>query len=191
MTQAPYSLGQVTIDEAATTFSCRDGSAPGGVFTVDLRKVAGQMARLAEVRYVTREKAPELLDALRGAHEGLGEVLGMVGYQHDRAKLHLAQERARVLLDEVPAMIPKGSPTSDTIRRAHVDRYPSVVAMGETEAALKAIRALLANKQEAVGRAFSAVKAVVLGEQVRGFGSRSIGAGTGTTVVGGDEFGTP
>lgn len=178
-----FTIGDVTIDDAACTFSCVDRGEQGGVFVVDFRRVARLLARLGEVKIVTREKAPELLDALREGHQQLGDTLAMLDYQFERARLRCKQERARVLLDVVPELL-KGGPDTVAIRQAHVERAETVVQDEETVAALQAIRAFIRNKQDAVGRAFSAVKAVAMGERsFVGYG-RSLGASTGNAPVG-------
>ena len=134
----------------------------GNAMIIDLEDIAKSEARIQDIQSVTPSKAPELLSTFTIAWRDLDKLITILTYQHVVATTKLKEIRARVLIDEVPAILKeKGLPSSKDVRDAIVDQYPEVQAAAETTQQIHCILELIKGKKEAIGMAFSSVKRIV------------------------------
>lgn len=173
---------------------------------VRLDLIAKAEVRMAEVAFVTKEKAPELLSALNIAWRDLHEIVTLMRREVDLAKDNIIKVRARVLLDEVlPKIKEKGLPSSKDIRDAVLEGHPEVQEAQSRAYEITCVAELLSGKLKAMEMAYTSVKKI-LGESAFNYGpnpnlsgggsSAPVGTGDRAQTMSGTEqayaaFGTP
>ena len=130
-----------------------DGLDPLTLDMTDLRQAEG---RLGEVAFTNAARAPELLTAFNQAWLSTSRYLNLLEYEQDIADRRLAEIRAIVIIDKLPALLAeKGLATarsplgSEDIRQAFLDRDPDYKRMQELIVVLRSYVSLLGTLKKA------------------------------------------
>lgn len=134
----------------------------GRALNIDLRSIVRTLLRLGEVAIVNVSTAPELMSTLNKTHLDLGELAGVVRHHLDNAKDWLREERSRILIDEVPALLAeKKLSNSKDNRDALIELAETCQKGKETVNQLTAVLQWLLDKREGVKNAWSSVRAIL------------------------------
>jgi hypothetical protein len=157
---------------------------------LDLSEIHASLARVEEIKVLTKFKAPELLTVFNKAFIEANKLVNEVELARVTAERTVDRTRARILLDKVPEILkakglstPKSPMGSEDMRQAVLDcdddYCGAVDALKQIEAALTHLK----NYVKAIVFAYESVKKV-LGEQAF---NHSSGIGNNTPHMGGED----
>lgn len=136
-----------------------------GQVRIDLTQISSVEARLAEVQYVTKEKAPELLTALNRAIIDLGKVVRRMAQEKREAERGLGVRKATVLLDLMPQILAEKNidKPNEAIRDAVLVRDEEYMRFKDLVDAFTAVVDMLRVKLEGLERGHGDVRKILDG----------------------------
>jgi hypothetical protein len=150
-----------------------DGLDPLTLNMADLRQAEG---RLGEVAFTNAARAPELLATFNKAWLDASRYLNLLEYEQDIADRRVAEIRAIVIIDKLPALLAeKGLATSrsplgsEDIRQAFLDRDPDYKRMQELIVILRSYVSLLATLKKAFENGYNSVKKLLGNDPTSGY----------------------
>lgn len=139
----------------------------------DLRQAEG---RLGEVAFTNAARAPELLATFNKAWLDASRYLNLLEYEQDIADRRVAEIRAIVIIDKLPALLAeKGLATSrsplgsEDIRQAFLDRDPDYKRMQELIVVLRSYVSLLATLKKGFENGYNSVKKLLGNDPTSGY----------------------
>jgi hypothetical protein len=135
---------------------------------LDMTAISVAESREEEIKFVTQEKAHELLVMFIRAYRLITNYQSKARLQLERAELTLDRVGAELLIDRIPNMVKeKGLANSKDIRDALIVLDDGYMAAKERVSALKAVIKLLEGKAKALDMSYDAVAKIFYGRERR------------------------
>jgi hypothetical protein len=129
---------------------------------IDLGAILIAETRQAEVATVTPTKAPELLSAFNTSWRDIHQLVTKLTAEKIQAEKHVANRRARLLLEVVPAKLKElGVPSSADMREAVVQLDPERESLQDRVDQLDAAIEYLKGKLKSFENSFTSVKKIM------------------------------
>jgi hypothetical protein len=143
----------------STALVCPRGDGKGEPITLNLAKILETEARLAELAFITLDKAPELMSAFNKSWLELQRTATVLRYELVKAEDSTRKRRALILLDYAEDLLKaRGLKSSADLREAIVESDDVYSETKDRAAFLKAVVALLEGKMAAFENGFTAIK---------------------------------
>lgn len=147
------------MDVTSTALECPRGDGRGNPIRIDLYKMIEAESRLAEVAFVTLDKAPELLSTFNKTWLDVQRTVVTLRSEYVKAKEAVRRRKAVMMLDYVEDILKaKGLKSSADLREAVVDADEEYCQAKDREHQLASIISLLEGKMQAFENAYTAIK---------------------------------
>lgn len=153
--------------EIGSTLSVPRGNPGLQSLMLDLQTVSALEQRMNEISYVTKETAPELMQAFNEGYCEVTRMMSKVSFEYSQATKNLNKRKGIVVLDVAPEVLKeKGllsnrSPAgSEDLRKAVLDTDVEYLGLLDIVAALEAAYEFLRGKAKGFENAFRTTKAV-------------------------------
>lgn len=146
------------------------GKGIGRPISVDLKAIVEAEHRIAEIAFMTTQKAPELLYTFNKAWKDLHELVIKVKTEKTYAEIEMARVKGELILDVIPGILKQKGLARDSspagsadLRQAVLDTNPVYLAAQERANEITAAYEFLKGKLDSFRMAYESTKKI-LGE---------------------------